>query len=81
VDERPHQYKVTVAGLPNLKIESEDVLDVPATTTKLFVLRVQAPITDLDQLNKGSHRIQLRIESITRPGVAVDEKAAFFIPR
>jgi len=81
VDERAHQYKVTVTGLPNLKIESEDVLDVPATTTKLFVLRVQAPITDLDQLNKGSHRIQLRIESITRPGVAVDEKAAFFIPR
>jgi cytochrome c oxidase accessory protein FixG len=81
VDERAHTYRVTVQGLPGLTIASDDTFNVPATTTKLFVVRMQAPIDQLEKLEKGSHKIKIRIDSITTPGVGVDEKAAFFIPK
>ncbi len=81
VDEKPHRYKVQATGLPGLVIASETEFDVAATSTKLYVVRMQAPIAELEALEKGSHRIQIRIDSLTTPGVGVDEKAAFFIPR
>jgi hypothetical protein len=42
---------------------------------------MQAPIDQLEKLEKGSHKIKIRVDSITSPGVGVDEKAAFFIPK
>jgi cytochrome c oxidase accessory protein FixG len=81
VAERAHTYKVSVQGLPGLAVADKDTFDVPGTSTKLFVVRIQAPITQLERLDRGSHRIQIRIDSLTSPGVGVDEKAAFFIPR
>ncbi len=81
VDERAHTYRISVTGLPGLTVASENTFDVPATTTKLFVVRMQAPIDQIDKLEKGSHKIKIRIDSVTTPGVGVDEKAAFFIPK
>ncbi len=81
VDERAHTYRLTVEGLPGLTVASDNNFDVPATTTKLFVVRMQAPIDQLEKLEKGSHKIKIRVDSITTPGVGVDEKAAFFIPK
>jgi cytochrome c oxidase accessory protein FixG len=81
VDERAHTYRLTVEGLPGLAVASENNFEVPATTTKLFVVRMQAPIDQLEKLEKGSHKIKIRVDSITSPGVGVDEKAAFFIPK
>jgi cytochrome c oxidase accessory protein FixG len=81
VDEKAHTYKVSVSGLPNLAIASQDEFDVPATSTQLYVVRMQVPIAETQSLEPGSHRIAIRIDSITTPGVGVDEKAAFFIPR
>ncbi len=81
VDERAHTYRISVSGLPGLAVASDNTFDVPATTTKLFVVRMQAPIDQIDKLEKGSHKIKIRIDSLTIPGVGVDEKAAFFIPK
>ncbi len=81
VDEKAHTYRVKASGLPGLAIASEDEFDVPATSAKLYVVRMQAPIAALESFERGSHRIVIRIESITTPGIGVDEKAAFFIPR
>ncbi len=81
VDERAHTYRMSVSGLPGLTIASENIFEVPATTTKLFVVRMQAPIDRIETLEKGSHKIKIRIYSVTTPGVGVDEKAAFFIPK
>ncbi len=81
VDEKAHTYKVTVSGLPGLAVASSDEFDVPATATKLYVVRLQAPIAELERMEKGSHRIEIRIDSISTPGVGVDEKTVFFIPR
>ena len=80
-DERAHLYKVTATGVPGLRVVSGDTFEVPKISTKLFVVRMQSPIADLEALEKGSHRIQIRIDSLTTPGVGVDEKAIFFIPR
>ena len=80
-DERTHTYKVTATGVPGLRMVSVDTFEVPKTSTKLFVVRMQSPIADLEALEKGSHKIQIRIDSLTAPGVGVDEKAIFFIPR
>jgi polyferredoxin len=81
VDERAHTYRISVSGLPGLTIASENIFEVPATTTKLFVVRMQAPIDRIETLEKGSHKIKIRVYSVTTPGVGVDEKAAFFIPK
>jgi polyferredoxin len=80
-DERTHTYKVTATGVPGLRMVSGDTFEVPKTSTKLFVVRMQSPIADLEVLEKGAHKIQIRIDSLTAPGVGVDEKAIFFIPR
>lgn len=80
-DEHEHQVKVTVRGLPGLTIASGDTLSVPATSTRLFVVRMQAPIAELEKIEKGAHKIQIRIQSLTSPDVDIEEKAAFFIPR
>jgi cytochrome c oxidase accessory protein FixG len=81
VDEKTHTYRVSVSGLPGLTIASHSQFEVPATSTQLHVVRLQVPIAEVASLDKGSHRIAIRIESITTPSVGVDEKAAFFIPR
>ena len=81
VDEKAHQYKALATGLPGLKITSSDTFDVDATTTKLFVVRIQAPIEQIKALEKGSHKIQVQLESVSAPGVRVSEKTVFFIPR
>lgn len=80
-DERPHTYKLTVTGLPGLAIASGDTVDMPATSTQLVVVRMHAPITDLQKVAQGPHKIFVRIDSVSHPGVSVDEKATFFIPR
>ncbi|MBU3724895.1 MAG: cytochrome c oxidase accessory protein CcoG [Burkholderiaceae bacterium] len=80
-DEKAHTYKVTASGLPGLTVASGEPFDVPGTSTRLFIVRMQSPIASLEKLDKGSHKIQIRIESLTSPDVGVDEKAAFFIPR
>ncbi len=79
--EKPNQYSIRVNGLPGLRIASEASIEVPATTTKLFVVRVQAPIADLESLPKGSHKIYIQVEALASDGGRVDEKATFFIPR
>ena len=81
VDEKSHTYKVTASGVPGLMVVGGDTFEVPATSTKLYVVRMQSPISELEKLNKGSHKIQIRVDSLTTPGVGVDEKAAFFVPR
>lgn len=81
LDERPHTYKITVSGLPNLRVASQDLLNVPATSTQLFVVRLQSPITDLERLEKGAHRLSMRVDSLTEPTISVVEKAVFFNPR
>ena len=80
-DERPHTYKLTVTGLPGLAVASGDTVDIPATSTQLVVVRMHAPITDLQKVAQGPHKIFVRIDSVSHPGVSVDEKATFFIPR
>lgn len=81
VDEHTHTYKVSAEGIPGLAIAERDTFEVPGTSTRLFVVRLQAPIAKLEGLDHGSHRIRVRIDSLTTPGVGVDEKATFFIPR
>ncbi|WVN41079.1 cytochrome c oxidase accessory protein CcoG [beta proteobacterium MWH-UniP1] len=81
VDEKAHTYKVTATGVPGLTVVGGDTFEVPATSTKLYVVRMQSPIAELEKLDKGSHKIQIRVDSLTTPGVGVDEKAAFFVPR
>ena len=81
VAEHDERYTVVASGLPGLNLVGSQSFEVPATTTKLFVIRLQSPILELEALQKGSHPVNLRIESALTPGVARDERTIFFIPR
>jgi cytochrome c oxidase accessory protein FixG len=79
--ERNERFAITATGLPGLAFAGNQSFEVPATTTKLFVVRLQAPIHEIESLKKGSHPIKLRIESLENPQVTIEEKTIFFIPR
>lgn len=81
VAEHDERYTVVASGLPGLNLVGSQSFEVPATTTKLFVIRLQSPILELEALQKGSHPVNLRIQSALTPGVARDERTIFFIPR
>jgi hypothetical protein len=62
-------------------IASGDTVELAGITTQLFVVRLRARLSDLEGRPAGPHKIQVRVESLTRPGVSVDDKATFFIPK
>lgn len=80
-DERPHRLQIIPSGLPGLMVASGNTVELPGITTQLFIVRLRARTMDLEGQPAGPHKIKVRVESLTRPGVSVDDKAAFFIPK
>jgi cytochrome c oxidase accessory protein FixG len=77
VTEQAHQYMVSVAGLPDIKLEGESRLEVTPATTKSFTLAVRVPP---EAGKKGSHTIYFDVKAVANEGMAVHEKATFLMP-
>ncbi|GAB2180189.1 cytochrome c oxidase accessory protein CcoG [Denitratisoma sp. agr-D3] len=76
-DELPHQYRVTVSGLPTLTLASAQIISVPAASTQ----SVTATLHALPESGKkGSQPVYFDVEDVDNAKVKLHEKAAFFLP-
>lgn len=75
ISENPQKLKLSVQGLPGIKLVAErDVFDVPPTGNVLVTLNVQAPP---ESAPKGSHKIQFVIKSLDDNAVNLEEPSSF----
>jgi len=75
--EQEQHYRITVRGLPDLKITTPAELSVASTEAVWVVVRVQAPP---EAAQPGLHKIHFDIQSLDTPGM-LDEDSKFMIPR
>nr|MBL8411605.1 cytochrome c oxidase accessory protein CcoG [Dechloromonas sp.] len=76
-EERPHRYKITVDGLPEVKIAGGDEVEVPAATLQSFNTVVSAPP---EAGKKGANPIHFEIVATENPDIKLREKASFLLP-
>jgi cytochrome c oxidase accessory protein FixG len=74
--ESVQHYKITVSGLPELVVTSDNVVKVESTEARWVPVRVQAPA---GAAAPGSHPIQFQIDSLDTAGQLM-EKSAFLVP-
>ncbi len=76
-EERPHRYKVTVDGLPDIEIDGTDSVEVPAATLQSVMAVVR---TQPDAGKKGANQIHFEIVAEENADIRVREKASFMLP-
>ncbi len=74
--ESAQRYKISVEGLPGIKIMSEDTISLDATKARWVPVRVQVPP---ETEKPGSHEIHFIIESLDSLG-QLREESKFMIP-
>jgi cytochrome c oxidase accessory protein FixG len=75
--EQSHTYKLSISGLPGLKIATETEIEVDAAQARWVVLRADIPYGSSDA---GSHKIQFQIDAMGTDEFVV-EKSVFIVPR
>jgi cytochrome c oxidase accessory protein FixG len=71
-------FKVSVKGIAGAEIVNATVVSVNSASAVAFPVRVRIPVGSAEV---GSTRISFVVEDINAPEVAVNEKAAFLVPR
>ena len=76
-EEQAHRYKLTVDGLPEVKISGSNEVDVPPATLQSFntILSVSP-----DAGKPGANQVHLEITALDDPDIKVREKASFLLP-
>jgi cytochrome c oxidase accessory protein FixG len=74
--ERPHKYRISVSGLPGITVASDAEVEVPAATTRQVPLRIRV---EPGATAKGSHRIEVEVQSLDEAGVVAREQAVFLV--
>jgi polyferredoxin len=74
--EAPHRYRIAASGLPGIGVASETEVEVPAATTRQVPLRVQI---DPGAAGKGSHRIEIEVQSFDDERVVAREQTVFLV--
>ncbi|MCH2219057.1 MAG: cytochrome c oxidase accessory protein CcoG, partial [Dechloromonas sp.] len=75
--EQARRYRISVDGLPGLRIADEQEVSVPAAAIGESVL-----ILSLDQgaVGAGAHNIRIKVEDVADPAVVATESARFWMP-
>jgi polyferredoxin len=73
VDERPHRYRLSVAGLPGAAIAGSEEVSLPATATQKLTVAVRVP-----EAPRGANPISFEISDA--PAVRVVERTTFLMP-
>ncbi|MEZ5659473.1 MAG: cytochrome c oxidase accessory protein CcoG [Burkholderiaceae bacterium] len=76
--ESERRYRVSVSGLPGVRIDSDTEVTVASVGNRLFPVRVRV-MPDAGQ--PGSNTIEFEIVDMQDPDVSRRESASFFIPR
>ncbi len=74
--ERAHRYRIGASGLPGIAVASDAQIEVPAATTRQVPLRIQI---DPGTTAKGSHRIEVEVQSLDDAGVVAREQSVFLV--
>jgi hypothetical protein len=75
--EATQQFHISVSGLPQLTVASENDISIASTQARWVAVRVQGP---MDGTAPGSYPIHFEIAAQGAVGRVV-EKAAFIVPR
>jgi cytochrome c oxidase accessory protein FixG len=77
LDEKPHRYRLSVSGMPQLELAAPlGLIEAPPGTVSTVAARLQAP----DAIAGGVHRITITLAAVDAPRIAVREKARFIGP-
>jgi len=76
-EERPHRYKFTVDGLPEIEIDGATEVEVPAATLQSFMAVFRTPP---EAGKKGANQIHFEIVALDNADIKVREKASFLLP-
>jgi polyferredoxin len=83
-DEVPRRYVLRASGVPELEVLGvEQPIDLKAASTRLFALRLQAPLERANgvALTPGPHKIELTVQAVDDEKVVRHEQSTFIIPR
>ncbi len=72
------RFLVSVKGIDDISIASEQIAEVPGAASIMLPLRVQVPA---GRGVPGSNKIEFDIKAVNHDAVAVREKSVFLIPR
>jgi len=72
---RAQTYRLRAEGLPALTVASDPIIQVPATSSQVVVVRLQ---TAAQNAPSGSNRIALLVQSDDDPAIHVREATVFF---
>jgi cytochrome c oxidase accessory protein FixG len=75
--EAAQQFHISVSGMPELQVVSENDIDIASTQARWVAVRVQGP---MEGAAPGSHTIHFEIASKSGIG-SISEKAVFIVPR
>ena len=76
--ESPRKYRITVDGLPGLRVAPDPVIDMPAAATRAFPIRIRIPA---ESAGGGSQKIWISVTADDGSGIHVREAAAFLSPK
>jgi cytochrome c oxidase accessory protein FixG len=76
--ERPHLYRVEVAGIDSAAIADEDVVQLDGASTRAVPVRVRI---EAGRAASGSHPIRFTVRALDDPALYVSEKAVFIVPK
>jgi cytochrome c oxidase accessory protein FixG len=76
--ERPHLYRVEVAGIGSAAIADEDVVELAGASARAVPVRVRIAA---GRAAGGSHPIRFTVSALDDPALRVSEKAVFIVPR
>src|SRR5262249_19660213 len=77
-DERAHRYHISVSGIDTIALATDDVVEVPATTSRAVPVRVRVAH---GTGQAGSNKIAFELKAMDDHAMQVEEKAVFFVPR
>ena len=88
-DEHPHRYRISVSGIPGIRIASASEFQVDAASNRIVALRVQVPektddTEDADATEETEHRrsrpIEIQVTSDDESSQPIREKSVFLVP-
>ena len=74
--EMPHTYRITATGLESLHVASDDVIQVPAATTRQVPLRLRI---EGGMADRGAHKILIQVQAVDDPSIAAVEDSVFIV--
>jgi hypothetical protein len=75
--ESTQRFHISVEGLPELKVASEEDVTIESTQSRWVAVNLQLPFEGAEP---GSHTIHFKIDA-PDIGKSVTEKAVFIVPR